>query len=115
MGRAGNPGRDAAIAALSRVAASLAARAEIGRMRMFGSEALSVKGKMFAFAANSGDLVVKLPEGRVAELGLAPMVMRGRPMREWASVPPGDEGRWLGLAAEALDYVDSITASAKPA
>ncbi len=85
-------------------------RPDVAVSRMFGSEALSVRGKMFAFAANDGCLVVKLPEDRIAALQLDNMVMRGRPMREWAKVPLADGAeRWRSTAAEAYAFVDAIT------
>lgn len=83
---------------------------DVAVSRMFGSEALSVRGKLFAFAANDGCLVVKLPEHRIAELQLENMVMRGRPMREWAKVPLDDGiARWRSVADEAHAFVDGIT------
>jgi hypothetical protein len=86
------------------------ARPDVAISKMFGSEALSVRGKMFAFAANDGCLVVKLPEDRIAELRLDNMVMRGRPMREWAKVPLADGvERWRAVADEAHAFVDDIT------
>ena len=90
-------------------------RPEVAISRMFGSEALSVRGKMFAFAANDGCLVVKLPEDRIADLQLDNMVMRGRPMREWAKVPLADGiERWRDIADEAHAFVDSITPADSP-
>lgn len=86
------------------------AQPDVAISKMFGSEALSVRGKMFAFAANDGCLVVKLPEDRIAELQLDNMVMRGRPMREWAKVPLADGmERWRAVADEAHAFVDAIT------
>lgn len=97
---------------------SIAARAcalpgvDIGRM--FGTEGLRIRGKVFAFVVHNGSLVVKLHERRVGEVvseGVgAPMVMRGRPMREWAEIPldAGAE-RWAQLIDEARLFVDSIT------
>ena len=81
---------------------------------MFGSEGLRVSSKVFAFVGHLGGLVVKLPEARVTELaeqGVAErMVMRGRPMREWATVTV-DAGaqRWEELIAEAFAFLDDIT------
>ena len=81
---------------------------------MFGSEGLRVRGKVFAFVGHLGGLVVKLPEARVSELaeqGAADrMVMRDRPMREWATVrvAAGAE-HWDDLIAEAFAYLDEIT------
>lgn len=76
---------------------------------MFGSDGVSVRGKLFAFAANDGSLVVKLPAQRIHELGLDNIVMRGQPMREWAKVP-FDDGieRWRAIADDAYTFVDSI-------
>jgi hypothetical protein len=105
---ASGPERCTAVEGLRRIAAELRAdRSGITVTRIFGSEALSVAGRMFAFAANSGDLVVKLPAPRIAHLELEHMQMRGRLMREWARVPPGDRDLWSALAAEALEYVRS--------
>nr|WP_261742738.1 TfoX/Sxy family protein [Microbacterium testaceum] len=82
--------------------------------RMFGAEGLRIRGKVFAFVVHNGSLVVKLHERRVGELigeGVgAPMVMRGRPMREWAEIPPDAVAdRWMQLIDEARVFVDSIT------
>jgi len=94
---------------LAEAAADLIDRPDVSVGRMFGSEGYSVRAKLFAFVATGGDLVVKLPEARIAELDLAPMVMRGRPMREWAVVPFARGDEWGGIAAEALGFVDEIT------
>jgi len=107
-----NPERERAVERLADVGSDLLERPDVAMTRMFGSEALSVRGKMFAFASNAGDLVVKLSEERVDELGLDNMVMRGRPMREWAVVPY-DSGaqRWREIMGEALGFVNEITPS----
>lgn len=104
-----NPERERAVERLAQAAAVLD-RPDVTMRRMFGSEGLAVRGKLFAFASTAGDLVVKLPEPRIGELELEPMVMRGRPMREWAVVPDaeGDE-RWRAMIREACAFVDSIT------
>lgn len=104
-----NPDRERALARLAGFDDVLE-RPEVTMRRMFGSEGLAVRGKLFAFGSTAGDLVVKLPEERVGELGLDPMVMRGRPMREWAVVPYAEgEERWRELIDEAFAFVDSIT------
>ena len=105
-----NPERARAVERLADVGGDLLARPDVAMTHMFGSEALSVRGKMFAFASNAGDLVVKLPAQRVDELDLDNMVMRGRPMREWAVVPydAGPE-RWRAMLGEAHGFVDEIT------
>ncbi|WP_173923149.1 hypothetical protein [Agromyces sp. Marseille-P2726] len=95
---------------LAGVASDLTARPDVGVGRMFGSEGYSVRGKLFAFVANDGRLVVKLPAERIDERGLDNMVMHGRPMREWAAVPyelGADE--WGAITREAHAFVDSIT------
>ncbi|MGR2753311.1 hypothetical protein [Agromyces arachidis] len=94
---------------LATAAADLVDRADVSVGRMFGSEGYSVRGKLFAFVAGDGDLVVKLPEARIAELGLGPMVMRGRPMREWAVVPLSRDEEWAAITADALAFVDETT------
>jgi hypothetical protein len=81
--------------------------------RMFGSEGLSVRGKVFAFVGYSGSLFAKLPEKRVGELiesgDADPAVMRDRPMREWVTARPDRPDTWSAIVAEAYEFVDSIT------
>ncbi|WP_438854323.1 hypothetical protein [Agromyces sp. M3QZ16-3] len=94
---------------LAEAAADLIVRPDVSVGKMFGSEGYSVRGKLFAFVERGGDLVVKLPEERIDELALAPMVMRGRPMREWAVVPFARDAEWGAIAADAFAFVDEIT------
>jgi TfoX/Sxy family transcriptional regulator of competence genes len=76
----------------------------------FGTgEGLRVSGKIFAMLVR-GELVVKLPRGRVDELVDAGAARRfdagkGRPMKEWASVPPSASSRWKALVEEARVFV----------
>ena len=75
----------------------------------FGSSALRVHGRIFAMLSH-GRLVVKLPPQRVAELigsgeGSAYDAGKGRPMREWVSLGPARQDKWLDIATEALDSV----------
>lgn len=82
--------------------------------RMFGTEGLRIRTKVYAFVVHKGSLVVKLSEERVGDLTAAgdarPMVMRNRPMREWAEVPiEAGSDRWTALIAEARGFVDEIT------
>ena len=70
---------------------------------------LRVSGNLFAMLVR-GELVVKLPRDRVHELVDAGAARRfdagkGRPMREWASVPVGASRRWRGLVEEARTFV----------
>jgi len=95
---------------LDEIASDLLAKPDVAIGRMFSSDGVSVRGKIFAFAANDGSLVVKLPAERIDELGLDNMVMGGRSMREWARVPLADGiDRWRAIADDAYAFVDSIT------
>jgi hypothetical protein len=74
----------------------------------FGRGSLKYQGKIFAMLVR-GQLVVKLSEGRVAELitageGAAFDANKGTPMREWLSVDVRSKLDWLSLATEALDF-----------
>jgi TfoX/Sxy family transcriptional regulator of competence genes len=80
-----------------------------GGPRRFGSQALAVDGSIFAMLTR-GELVVKLPAGRVAELvgsgtGRPFTSGKGRPMREWVEVAVDDAEVWHELAREALRFV----------
>ncbi len=77
--------------------------------RRFGSDALKVNGSIFAMVMG-GQLFVKLPRHRVDALiscGIgAPFdAGKGRPMKEWVRVTTDEDGTWLALASEALDFV----------
>jgi hypothetical protein len=91
-------------------------RPEVSLGRMFASEGLSVRGKVFAFVGFTGNLFAKLPEKRVGELIEAgdahPAVMRDRPMREWVTLDPDRPDTWSGIVAEAYAFVDSMTPAA---
>ncbi|WP_040168097.1 TfoX/Sxy family protein [Microbacterium gorillae] len=81
--------------------------------RMFGTVGLGVRGKIFAFIGNTGDLVVKVGADRVASASADGVgeakVMRGRPMSEWLSVQIEHHDLWRDLMREACDHVDTIT------
>ena len=76
----------------------------------FGTnEGLRVSGKIFAMLVR-GELVVKFPKDRVDALVDAGVGRRfdagkGRPMKEWASVPASASRRWKGLVDEARVFV----------
>jgi TfoX/Sxy family transcriptional regulator of competence genes len=77
--------------------------------RRFGSDALTVDGSIFAMLTR-GELVVKLPAARVAELvakgnGRPFTAGKGRGMREWVVVADDDPQEWRDLALEALRFV----------
>jgi TfoX/Sxy family transcriptional regulator of competence genes len=84
-------------------------RESIGKGRGFGSSGLKVGGKLVAMLVK-GELVVKLPRGRVQQLveegSCAPFDPgHGRLMREWVSMPASDSEQWIRLAEEARAYV----------
>lgn len=82
----------------------------VDRKRMFGSEALRVRGKVFAFVGSEGELIVKVPAdeaARVVERGGGERVRIGRnPAREWIGVRARDE--WPALTRRAFEYVGSL-------
>jgi len=81
----------------------------VGLGKMFSSKAvLNVDGKIFAMCVK-GNLVVKLPRARVAEMTAAGVGRpfdpgHGRLMKEWISVA-GGAARWVALAREARAFV----------
>jgi hypothetical protein len=109
----GAAAKDRAHAILDPIAADYLALPDVDMGRMFGSEGLRIRGKVFAFVSYKGDLALKLPADRVDQLdgesGIARMVMRERSMREWLTVPADESSRWGPLVAEAYAFVDSIT------
>jgi TfoX/Sxy family transcriptional regulator of competence genes len=87
----------------------LAKRGVTGGTGFGTNEGLRVSGKIFAMLVR-GELVVKLPRERVDELVEAGAARRfdagkGRPMKEWASVPASASRRWRGLVEEARTFV----------
>jgi TfoX N-terminal domain len=90
------------------IANELLAEPEVDKGTGFGSNpGLCVGGKIFAMVVD-GELVVKLPADRCAELaagdGASPFQIGKRQMREWVSVAPGTHD-WAALAREALAFV----------
>ena len=98
-------------AALARTLLDTTDATEAAGRKGFGSDALWVAGRIFVMLSR-GRLVVKLPRQRVDALVAAGEGQRfdpghGRLMKEWLSVDPGLEERWLPLAREALEFVGS--------
>ncbi len=80
---------------------------------MFGVTGVRVRGKVFACIGYDADLMLKLPRDRVDELEseavATRIVMRGRPLKEWAFVDAAHAALWEQLAVEAHAVVDEIT------
>jgi TfoX/Sxy family transcriptional regulator of competence genes len=77
--------------------------------RGFGSDALTVKGRIFAMLTR-GQLIVKLPADRVSALidagdGAPFDAGKGRAMKEWVALTPRSSRRWRALAEEACRFV----------
>ncbi len=98
------------------IAATFLTREGVDIGRMFASEGLRVRGKIFAFVALDGGIMIKIPaprtEGLVAAGEAERVVMRGSPMREWVIVPATHAEQWGALIEEAYAFVDSITPGA---
>ena len=97
------------------IAALDAAVARLGpleRKRMFASQGWKVGRRFFAFV-NAGDLVVKLPRERVAELlgaGAGSEFRRGGdgpPMHEWVRLRTRDSAECAAFLRDARAFVAS--------
>jgi hypothetical protein len=80
----------------------------------FGRSAVRLDGKIFVMFVR-GQLVLKLPQGRVDELIAAGHGERfdankGTPMREWLTLDRASDQPWLPLAREALEFARSAPA-----
>ena len=85
------------------------------RGRMMTATGLKIGGKFFAMVVR-GELVVKLPAGRVDELeasgtGRRFEPGRGRRMKEWIGLRPDDEAACEAYMAEARGFVSSLVSS----
>jgi hypothetical protein len=78
------------------------------RPRRMNANAFCIRNRVFAMRVG-GELVLKLPPTRVAELIVAgvakPNVVGGRPMKEWANLALSMGNQLEGLARESLTYV----------
>jgi hypothetical protein len=97
-----------AVSAWERIVSQMVSEENVSCGRMFSAEGLRLHDKYFAMLCR-GELVVKLPAGRVDELERAGTGRRfepgpGRVMREWISVPVAQSRRWRGLAEEARTF-----------
>ena len=78
------------------------------RPQRMNANAFCIRNRVFAMRVG-GDLVLKLPPKRVAELidtGVArPNIVGGRQLKEWANLAFSTENQLEGLAQESLAYV----------
>jgi hypothetical protein len=94
---------------------------EVTHGKLFASNGLRIGGRIFAMLVK-GELVVKLPARRVAELvaagtGAAFDPGHGRAMKEWVAIRPQAAGAppWIELAREARRFVGSSAPASRPA
>lgn len=85
---------------------------DVERSTMMGLPCLRIGGEFFASREpDTGHLIVKLHEQRVAELiddGVGdPFAPAGRVFREWVKIPDFDPNRWADLMREAKQFVGS--------
>ena len=91
------------------IAAPYLEAGDVAEGTMMGSRCLRVDGEFTAMIhTKTGELIVKLPAGRVTDLVEAGTVEtfapNGRVFREWASIPTTDEASWSPLIAEAVEF-----------
>jgi TfoX/Sxy family transcriptional regulator of competence genes len=103
-----------AAAAFAEAAAAFSRDPKVRDARMFGSVGLKVGSKVFAMLVKD-QLVVKLPRDRVRTLMEAGVATafdpgHGMVMREWVSVPAGQQD-WRALAREAKAFVAATARS----
>jgi hypothetical protein len=92
------------------MSATALTRPDVVTGTMMGFPCLRVAGAFFASCDHrTGDLIVKLPRDRVAQLiedGVGkPFAPAGRTFREWVLIDDRDETRWAELIDEAHAFV----------
>jgi hypothetical protein len=99
--------------------ASALTRPDVATGTMMGFPCLRVSGAFFASCDHrTGDLIVKLPRDRVAELidsGVGkPFAPSGRTFREWVLIDDRDPDRWTALIDEAHAFVSGKPVRGQP-
>jgi hypothetical protein len=84
----------------------------IGRATMMGYPCVRLAGRFLAsYDDKGGQLVVKLPSERVADLVATgqgdPFAPAGKVFREWVAIPKPDRELWQTLLAEAVTFARS--------
>lgn len=109
------PREGAAAAAFAAVAEHHGEAWTLNTAAKFGANALRVHDKIFAALTRSGQLLLKVPPTRVAELVAAqratPFESGGRRMNGWVTVPTARKRDWIALSDEARAYVAALGAS----
>lgn len=105
---------DAARERLEGLAEPFLARDGVRWGRMFSTDGLGIRGKIFAVVPHAGGLMAKVPEAHadalVARGAVERMVMRGRELREWVVMPDdASDAEWTALLEAAHAYLDQIT------
>jgi TfoX/Sxy family transcriptional regulator of competence genes len=98
--------------AYANIVDNLTVEPDVAAGRMFRSEGLHVRTRYFALLTR-GELVVKLPAERAAELAAAGTgepfePSPGRAMREWLTLADAHLDRWPALVDEALAYARAL-------
>ncbi len=95
------------------IAAQLANQPGVVRAKMFGMPSVKINGNAF-IGFEKGEMVFKLRgDSHKKALGAAGAHLfdpsgRGRPMKEWVSLPASASALWTDLADEALAYVSTM-------
>jgi hypothetical protein len=87
----------------------------IGRSTMMGYPCIRLAGRFLAsYDEKAGQLIVKLPSERVAELVQsgtgAQFAPAGKVFREWVAIPTIDPQLWRTLLAEAVTFARTTLA-----
>ena len=98
--------------AFEKIRKTLLKEHDIAEKKMFGTTALTSKGKVFAFLWKE-KLVLKLPKDRVSDIiaskkGAYFDPGHGRISKEWVTITPSTQNEWINLSKEAKAFVASV-------